>query len=149
MNLMLMTRYHLVWIVLNHYHRKKWRTSSTLHQLKAVILTPYWPTLLKEILPSVIIILTEIINKLLISGIFPESLKVALVKPLLKKANLDLIEKNYRPVSNIEAHWKSIERAATVQLTRHITNNNLIEPHQSAYQPIHRTEMAYLKLKLI
>ena len=54
---------------------------------------PILTTLLKEILPSVIAILTEIINKSLTSGIFPESLKVALVKPLLEKANLDLIEK--------------------------------------------------------
>ena len=84
---------------------------------------------------------------MLTSGIFPDSLKVALVKPLLTKANLDLIEKNYRLVSNIEFIGKSIERAATVQLIRHITSNNLIEPHQSAYQPCHSTEMALFKVK--
>ena len=60
---------------------------------KSCDLDPIPTTLLKEILPSVITILTEIINKSLISGIFSDSLKVALVKPLLKKANLDLIEK--------------------------------------------------------
>ena len=109
---------------------------------KSCDIDPIPTSLLKEILPSVIIILTEIINKSLISGIFPESLKVALVKPLLEKANLDLIEKNYRPVSNIEFIGKSIERVATVKLTRHLTNNNLIEPHQSAYRPSHSTEMA-------
>ena len=132
---------------MNHYHKKKWRTSSTLHQVKAADIDPIPTTLLKEMLPSVITILTEIINKLLISGIYLESLKVALVKPLLKKANLDLIEKNYRPVSNIEFIGKSIERAATVQLTRHITNNNHIEPHQSVYQPSHSTETALPKVK--
>ena len=99
---------------------------------KSCDMDPIPTTLLKEILPSVITILTEIINKSLTSGIFPDSLKVALVKPLLKKANLDLIEKNYRPVSNIEFIGKSIERAATVQLVRYITSNNLIEPqHQN------------------
>ena len=60
---------------------------------------------------------------------------------------MDLIEKNFRPVSNIEFIGKSIERAATKKFTRHITNNNLIEPHQSAYQPSHSTEMALLKVK--
>ena len=94
---------------------------------------PIPTTLLKEILLSVIIIFSEIINKLLTSGIFPESIKEALVKPLLKKVKLDLIEKSYRPVSNIEFIGKSIERAATILLTRHITSNNLIEPYQSAY----------------
>ena len=57
------------------------------------------------------------------------------------------MEKNYRPVSNIEVIGKSIERAATVQFTRHITNNNLIESHQSTYQPSHSTEMALHKMK--
>ena len=114
---------------------------------KSCDIDPILTTLLKEILLSVITILTGIINKSLTSGIFPQSLKVDLVKPLLKKANLDLIENNYRPVSNIEFIGKSIERAAIVQLTRHITNNNLIAPHQSAYWPCHGTEMALLKVK--
>ena len=100
---------------------------------KSCDIDPIPMTLLKEILPSVITILTEIINKSLRSGCFPESLKVALVKPLLKKANLNLIEKNYRLVSNIEFIGKFIERTATVQCIRHITSNNLIEPHLSAY----------------
>ena len=90
---------------------------------------------------------TEIINKSLTSGIFPDRIKVALVRPLLKKANLDLIEKNYRPISNIEFIGKSIERAVTAQINRHITSHNLIEPHQSAYQPCHSTKTALLKVK--
>ena len=114
---------------------------------KSCDLDPIPTTLLKEILPSVITILTEIINKSLISGIFPERLKVALVKPLLKKANLDLIEKNYRPISNIQFIGKPIERAVMAQIIRHITSHNLIEPHQSAYQPCHSTETALLKVK--
>ena len=114
---------------------------------KSCDLDPIPTTLLKEILPSVITILTKIINKSLISGIFPDRLKVALVKPLLEKANLDLIEKNYRLISNIEFIGKSIERAVMVQLIRHITSHNLIEPHQSAYQPCHSTETVYLKVK--
>ena len=60
---------------------------------KSCDIDPILTTLLKEILPSVITICTEIINKSLISGIFLGSLKEALVKPLLMKANLDLIEK--------------------------------------------------------
>ena len=62
---------------------------------------------------------------------------------------MDFTEKNYRPVSNIQFTGKSTERAATIQLTRHITNNNLIEAHQSAYQCSHSTEMALLKVKTV
>ena len=33
------------------------------------------------------------------------------------------------------------------QIIRHITSHNLIEPHQSAYQPCHGTKTALLKVK--
>ena len=33
------------------------------------------------------------------------------------------------------------------RIIRHITSHNLIEPHQSAYQPCHSTETALLKVK--
>ena len=114
---------------------------------KSCDLDPILTTLLKEILPSVITILTKIINISLTSGIFPDRLKVALVSPLLKKANLDLIGKNYRPISNIEFIGKSIERAVMAWISRHITSHNFIEPHQSAYQPCHSTKTALLKVK--
>ena len=114
---------------------------------KSCDLDPISTILLKETLPSVITILTEIINKSLTSGIFPDRLKVALVRPLHKKANLDLVEKNYRPISNIEFIGKSIERAVMAQINRHITSHNLIEPHQSAYQPCHSTKTALRKVK--
>ena len=114
---------------------------------KSCDLDPIPTTLLKVILPSVITILTEIINKSLTSGIFPDRLKVTLVRPLLKKANLDLIEINYRPISNIEFIGKCIERAVMAQINRHITSHNLIEPHQSTYQPCQSTKTALLKVK--
>ena len=103
--------------------------------------------LLKEILLSVNPILTALVNHLLQSGEFPEQLKEALVKPLLKKANLELVDKNYRPVSNQEFSGKLIEKAATDQIMEHISNNNLMEPLQSASHSGHSTETALLKVK--
>ena len=36
------------------------------------------------------------------SGVFPEPLKTAVIKPLLKKDNLDKTQmNNYRPISNL------------------------------------------------
>ena len=66
---------------------------------------------------------------------------------MLKKANLDLIDKNYRPVSNLEFMGKTIEHAVTTQLTQHISENNLMEPVQSAYRSGHSTETALVKVK--
>ena len=68
---------------------------------------PILTTLLKDIVPNILALLREIVNKCLQTGTFPEDLKVALVRPLLKKTNLDLVEKNYRPVSESSVHWQA------------------------------------------
>ena len=80
-------------------------------------------------------------------GVFPQDLKESLVKPVLKKASFHLIDKNYRPVSNLEFMDKTIEHAVTSQLTQHISENNLLEPMQSAYRSGHSTETALVKVK--
>ena len=73
------------------------------------------------------------------TGVCPQDLKEALIKPMLKKANLELIDKNYRLVSNLEFMGKAIEHAVTPQLTQHISENSLLEPMQSAYRSGHST----------
>ena len=97
---------------------------------KSCDIDPILTTLLKEILPSVITIFTEIINKSLISGIFPESLKEVLVKLLLKKANLNLIEKitdKYLILSSLENPLKeqpqnnSLDTSLIITLLYHIS----------------------------
>ena len=108
---------------------------------------PIPTTLLKDILPNIVPLLREIVNKPLQTGTFLDDLKVALVRPLLKKINLDLGEKNYRPVSNCQYIGKLIERAVNIQLNEHITTNNLMEPMQSAYIAGHITETALIKVK--
>ena len=54
--------------------------------------------LLKHLNP-VAPLFTDIINESLTSGVFPENLKEALLRPLLKKKGLDLILSNNHPVS--------------------------------------------------
>ena len=68
---------------------------------KSCKLDPILTNLLKQILPCVLQLITNIVNLSLDNGMFPDTLKMALVKPLLKKANLDLIDNNFRPVSNL------------------------------------------------
>jgi len=55
----------------------------------------------KSVLNSLEADLIEVVNTSLLSGSFPNSLKTALVKPLLKKNKLyKTILSNYRPISN-------------------------------------------------
>ena len=60
---------------------------------------------------------------------------------------MELIDKNYRLVSNLEFMGKTIEHAVASQLTQHILENSLLEPMQSAYRSGHSTETALVKVK--
>ena len=110
-------------------------------------LDPIPTTILKEVLPLIGPLFASVVNESMQTGVFPQDLKVALVKQLLKKANLELIGKNYRLVSNLEFMGKTIEHVVTSQLTQHISENSLLQPMQSAYRSGHSTEIALLKVK--
>ena len=97
--------------------------------------------LLLELLP----ILSDIVNKSLQSGGFPEAFKTALVRPSYKKKGLDPDElTSYRPISNLSFLSKLVEKCAAVQLSKHLEANNLLPDVQSAYRPNHSTETALL-----
>ena len=114
---------------------------------KSCDLDPIPTSLLKQILPLIATTIADIINTSLKEGSFPESLKRTLARPLLNKHNLDLLETNYRPVSNLSYVSKLVERVVAVQLINHIEGHNLMEVHQSAYHAYHSTETALLKVK--
>ena len=72
-----------------------------------------------------------------VSGAFHETVfiwKTAIIKPLLKKVGLDLICKNYRPVSNLSFLSKILKKCALLQFNNHCTVNKLLPVYQSAYR---------------
>ena len=92
-------------------------------------------------------IIAQIVNSSLSTGTFPESLKHAVISPVIRKQSLNPHElKNYRPVSNIPYLSKIIERHAVDNIARHMTENNLEEPLQP-HRPAHSTEFALLDVK--
>ena len=65
-----------------------------LDRLPASVLTKCWPTLLP--------VITDIVNRSLEEAFISNALKSAMITPLLKKPNLNPEEfKNFRPVSNL------------------------------------------------
>ena len=85
--------------------------------------------------------ITITVNRSLSSGCFPagNSQKVAHVKPLLKKPNLDKeVFKSYLR--------KTIERVVSSRISDHVRDNNLSDTFQSAYKPFHVTETALLRV---
>ena len=86
------------------------------------------------------------INLSLESGSFASHWKCALVNPLSKKTSLDLVFKNYRPVSNLQYVSKLTERAVFNQLHEHMMANGIYPLFQSAYRQYHSTETALLRV---
>ena len=101
---------------------------------------------LKNILPIILGANTEIVNISLSMGSFAHDWKTAIVKPLLKKPGLDLIKKNYRPVSNLSFMSKLVEWCMLKQLLQHCKDNHLLPDFQSAYQTNYSTEASLVKL---
>ncbi len=106
---------------------------------------PTW--LLKECVDELLPLITQIINVSLQLGDMPLSLKRAIINPLLKKLGLELIKKNYRPVSNLAFISKLIEKAVAMQLIEHLRINKLYDKFQSAYRTFYSTETALLRVK--
>ena len=66
--------------------------------------------LLKDHLDAIGPLIHIIVNKSLQSGAVPKDFKKTLVQALLKKFNLDLLDQNVCPVSNLSFTSKSLER---------------------------------------
>ena len=100
--------------------------------------------LIKDTLPAVLKTITQIVNMSLTTGTFPLDWKTAIVRPLIKKAGLELSKKNYRPVSNlfflsklVDSNLfflsKLVEHCMLKQFLKHCDDNHLLPDFQSAY----------------
>jgi hypothetical protein len=77
--------------------------------------------------------LTNICNASLEAGIFPDKLKMVVVKSLCKTGNREGIE-NYRPISLLPVFSKIIERVINVRLTNFITKNDILVEAQNGFR---------------
>ena len=110
-------------------------------------LDPVLTYLLKQYVEVLVPTVHCIIATSLSHRCFNDNLKEALLRTLLKKLNLDLIFKNYCPVSNLTYLSKLVEKAVCNQMIRFAAKTNNTEELQSAYCEDHSTETALLKVK--
>ncbi len=82
--------------------------------------------------------LLEVVNASLLSWGFSISLKTAVVKPLLKKRNLDnTMLSNYRPKSNLPFIGTNIEKVVFNQLNKYLNSNGFLDNFQSGFRAHH------------
>ena len=102
---------------------------------KTSFLDPIPTWLVKQFIPEFSPVLCQIVNLSFKSANFPDSLKRAIITPVLKKSSMDKEDlNNYRPISCISFLSKLIEKIAFKRINRHLLSNNLISPFQSAYR---------------
>ena len=109
-------------------------------------LDPIPTSVLKECKSELMPIITKIVNLSIETNEVPKDFKHAVITPLLKKKGLELIYKNFCPVSGLPFLSKVIEKVLSQQLTQYVTASNLNEQYQSAYRRQHSTETALLKI---
>ena len=108
---------------------------------KSCELDPIPTDLLKKCKSTIVPAITRIINISLDTGVVPEDLKKAIVRPTLKKSGMDADSlQSYRPISNLPYLSKVLERVAFSRLSDHLHDNSLLDSHQSAYRPNHSVE---------
>ena len=106
---------------------------------------PTW--LVKDVRGLLTPYLTVLFNVSLSTGCFPMKFKHAVIRPLLKKADLDSSDmKNFRPVSNLPFLSKLLERVVQSRLQEFLDSNGMMPPMQSAYRRFHSTETAVTKV---
>ena len=77
-----------------------------------------------------------VISLLLSTGSIPDDLKIASLRPLLKKSNADCEQfSNFRPVSNLKFLSKLVEKSVFAQMNNYLTVNGLRTKRTTVQRP--------------
>jgi 2C-methyl-D-erythritol 2,4-cyclodiphosphate synthase len=101
--------------------------------------------IIKLTAPFIISRFTYICNAVLSTGVFPDSLKYAIVKPIFKIGNKQEIS-SYRPISLLTSFSKIFEKLIYARLHAHIDMNSILVLEQYGFRNHSSTEQATFTL---
>ena len=90
--------------------------------------------------------LTKIINESIVTGKFPNQWKEAIITPVLKNGDRELL-KNYRPVSCLAAASKLLEKIVCAQVSEFFEVNNLKPNNQHGFRSNRSTMTAWCEMQ--
>lgn len=100
---------------------------------------------LKTLCPHIVSNITKYTNEMLLTGSFPEQLKIAKVLPLYKSGN-KTDPTNYRPISILPSLSKILERVILARLQTFLITNNIISDTQYGFVDKSNTNVACINL---
>lgn len=98
-------------------------------------------TIVKICIDTIVKPIAYVLNNSFKFGIFPESLKVALVKPVFKKGDVEKIS-NYRPISLLTAFSKIFEAVMSQRILSFFTSCLILNESQHSYLKGRSTQTA-------
>uniref|UniRef100_A0A3B3BYA6 Reverse transcriptase domain-containing protein n=1 Tax=Oryzias melastigma TaxID=30732 RepID=A0A3B3BYA6_ORYME len=105
------------------------------------------PRFLKQVFTSIGQLILTVINSSLSTGVVPTGFKHAVVKPLIKRPNLDnSVLANFRSISRLPFLSKILEKVVYLQLQSFLNENDVMERFQSGFKTLHSTESALLRV---
>ena len=90
--------------------------------------------------------IVHLFNACLESAIFPSCLKIAIIKPIFKSGDCQLVN-NYRPISILPFMSKILEKLIHRRLMKHLDLNHIIHENQFGFQKNKTTYMPLLLLQ--
>lgn len=100
---------------------------------------------IKKVALSIASPISYIINLCILQGIFPEKLKVAIVRPFFKKGDKENMD-NYRPIALLPIFSKIFEKVICNSVSKYFESNNLLAQEQKGFRKNKSINMAIFDL---
>ena len=103
-------------------------------------------SLFKRTFPAIINEIVHLINICLQCGVFPDALKIAIVKPIYKAGDQSSFN-NYRPISILPYISKILEKIIHLRIMTYVLDANILHAKQFGFQKNKSTYMPLLLLQ--